>query len=473
MKPHDQSDPDHYCRLFPPSNNNYAALREGLTQLGCAMTDERSSQSWNRPILPISVGYTYFGQFIDHDLTKDESALDDLTTPPHKRPNKQSPKLDLSHLYGGGPESRDSAGLYEYGARLKLGEPGKSGVAFDIYTDPVTKKRVLADDRSGENWILRQITAVFARLHNFAVDHCDPSIAGLPEFERARLQTTWQFQWLVRNDYLRTVLDPGVYTTVFSTDNYKPRFEWDTFSIPVEFTVAAFRFGHSMVRSSYRFSSVEVAQEVELAKIFGRVEDRTGKIPDDFEINWGFFFQGAAPNTGNPVTARPIDTQITDPLHHIPPELARLFNIGTRFAADDPPQLPVRTLRRGAAMKLPAGQDVADFFGVPALTEDELIRNSKGEITNAGITLKKYGMVKETPLWYYILKESEVWSNGNSVGPTGSYIIAETIHAALRYDDDSYLKHEAMGGRPPLWRFPDKARPICVLSELFREAAAF
>jgi hypothetical protein len=82
-------------------------------------------------------------------------------------------------------------------------------------------------------------------------------------------------------------------------------------------------------------------------------------------------------------------------------------------------------------------------------------------------------MVKEAPLWYYILKESEVWNNGNSVGPTGSYIIAETIHAALRYDKDSYLKHKATNGRSPLWQFADGYRPIRGLGELFREAAGF
>jgi hypothetical protein len=474
--PYRESDTAHYCRLLEPSTISYSDWRDCVTKLGYAMTDERSSVSWNRPILPISAGYTYFGQFVDHDLTKDKSSLDEvLKTEPHELLNRQSAKLDLSHLYGEGPNG--SANLYERGSYLKVGKPGKRGLPFDIPIDPVTSRWVLADDRSGENWILRQITAVFGRLHNFAIDHCDPAIAHLPEFERARLQTTWQFQRLVSGDYLRTVLDPEVYTTVFENGTYTPVFEWSNFSIPIEFSVGAMRFGHSMVRPTYMFS---VGHEKKLADIFGFVDDQRGAIPDECEIDWGFFFQGAVappvgsapPHMGDPVTARPIDTQLTDPLHDLPASLVRLFNSSAKREAD-PPQLPIRTLRRGTALRLPSGRVAAEAFGISPLTEDELIRNSKGEITESGIVLKKCKMIPTVPLWYYILRESEVWHNGNRLGPTGSYIIAETIHAALRYDKDSYLNHAAMKGRWPLWRFADGDRMIRNLGELFREAVKF
>lgn len=479
MHPHKESNSQHYCRLFRPAKVDLSKWLERITKLGYAMTDNQSSLAWNRPILPIEAGYTYFGQFIDHDLTKDKSSLDEAAkVEPHQLPNRQTPFLDLSHLYGSGPGAAESDELYaeENKDRFKLGRSGQAGRPFDIFVDPDTGRRILADDRSGENWILRQITAVFYRLHNYAAEsdkHCDPVLSSLPAFERAKLQTTWQFQWLVRGDFLKTVLDPDVYTEVFDDPAaYKPRFVWrTTFSIPVEFSVAAFRFGHSMVRDSYKLSSA--VPSLSLAKMFGHTYDK-GSLPDEAEIEWNRFFRGAGPNGGDPITARPLDTQITDPLHDLPEELVRLFNPpgDPRSFIGDPPQLPVRTLRRGVALRLASGRSASEAFGISPLTEDQLVRNSKGEITEIGILLKRYGMIESTPLWYYILKESEVWHNGNCLGPTGSYIIAETIHAALRYDPEPFLVGALRRG-PPTWGFANGNRPINTLSQLFREAANF
>ena len=432
------------------------------------MVDDGSRVSQNRPVVPITAGYTYFGQFIDHDLTKDNSSLaDSFEKEPHELDNQQSPFLDLSHLYvadGNGMNPFDADGI-----RLKLGDPGSRGVRFDVATEGGTGRPLVADRRSGENIILRQLAAVFARYHNWAIDHCDPKIAGLPELERARLQTCWQFQALVCTDFLETVLDQDVYREVFLDATYQPYFNWQgNFSIPVEFSVAAMRFGHSMVRDSYLLS---FGHDLTLDKIFRRNSDM-GPLLNALEVEWGLFFQGGG---GEPMTAfgaRPLDTRIVDPLHRLPHDLIRLFNAASpkRSLAGDPPQLAVRTLTRGAGLRLVSGQAACAFFGISPLTEDELVRNSKGEITAAGMILKKFGLLSDTPLWYYLLQESEIWNNGNRLGPTGSYIVAETVHAAIRYDSNSYVKHPAAGGVAPLWRFPDGNRTINGLSDFFRTA---
>ena len=175
------------------------------------MIDDGSRVSEERPEILVESGYTYFGQFVAHDLTKDVSSVDEAW---HKEPaeleNLQTPRLDLGVLYGAGPIG--SRELYEEdGVRLKIGKSGTNGTPFDICVGR-EGERILADDRGAENLILRQMTAVFGRLHNFAVEQFRPQFANEELlFERARQQTRWQFQYLVVRDYLRTVLDLDVY----------------------------------------------------------------------------------------------------------------------------------------------------------------------------------------------------------------------------------------------------------------------
>ena len=179
------------------------------------MIDDGSRVSEERPEILIDCGYTYFGQLVAHDLTKDASSLDEAwRKEPKKLENLQTPKLNLEVLYGGGPVA--SPDLYEQdGVRLKLGEPAPNGKSFDICVDK-QGAGILADDRSAENLILRQMTAVFVRSITSPLNNCDPTVADKDSlFERAQQQTRWQFQYLVVHDYLRTVLDPGVFKKLF------------------------------------------------------------------------------------------------------------------------------------------------------------------------------------------------------------------------------------------------------------------
>jgi hypothetical protein len=467
MHPYLESAPDRYCRLFAPSAPADNGILSDLKDLGCAMTDDGSRVSPNRPEILVDVGYTYFGQFVDHDLTKDTSSLETAAkTEPKDLENFQTPQLDLSHLYGDGPEGKLKALYQPDGVKFKVGDVGPKGRSFDVYIDPISQKPLLADGRSGENVILRQIAAVFARLHNSIADQLQKRIAGSRQrFKAAQLRTTWHLQWLVVGDFLESVLDLDVLAKVRN----KSTVEWDTFSIPIEFAVAAFRFGHSMVRTNYRLSLEQ--EDFPLVRLFG-LRDDVGALSDKVEIQWGLFFQGAG--EGGAITSRPIDARISDSLHKLPDELIRLFNVASpsRTFLGDPPQLPVRTLLRGARLKLPSGQTVAKAFGIRPLSPEELTTKWNGEETDAGKILKRRNeWLSDTPLWYYILKESEVIHNGSRLGPTGSYIVAETIYGALRKDPDSYFNHLEAKGAPPNWPFPDGVRPLYGLSELFRLAS--
>jgi hypothetical protein len=426
------------------------------------MLDDGSRVSNERPEILVDCGYTYFGQFIAHDLTKDTSSLDEAwQKEPEQIENLRTPRLNLDSLYGGGPAA--SPELYENDQlRLRVASIRSTGRQLDICTGR-RGEHILGDDRNAENLILRQMTAAFARLHNFAVEQfeCETTDRAAV-FARARRQTEWQFQWLVVHDYLPTLLNLDVYRKIFVEKKYSC--VWNEFSIPIEFSAAAMRFGHAMVRPNYMFA---FGNDMLFEKIFGRTTE-CGPLSDNQQLNWGFFFQGAG--DGGSVTARPIDTRLSAPLHDLPADLIGVPEIACphlRFSKH-PAELPVRTLLRGAGLRLPSGQTIARAWGQSLLTPDQLRTDADGQLTLQGEILAAAGLLQETPLWYYILKESELLETGNRVGPTGSIVIAETISGALRFDPNSFLNRAESKDSPPIWIFPDERVRIYGLSELFR-----
>src|SRR5688572_11359682 len=92
-------------------------LPEGLRKkLGVAMTQGGGGQS------QIPAGFTYLGQFVDHDLTFDKtSVMLGQNVSPAQLLQGRSPSLDLDSLYGAGPQDPDSAKFYKAdGVHLKL-----------------------------------------------------------------------------------------------------------------------------------------------------------------------------------------------------------------------------------------------------------------------------------------------------------------------------------------------------------------
>jgi len=159
MKPFRESATDRYCRLFPPCSlpTDVDLYCRNLTALGRAMIDDGSRVSNNRPEILADCGYTYFGQFIAHDLTKDASSIDEAwKKEPEQLQNLRTPRLDLDSLYGRGPAV--SPDLYENDqVRLRVGSAQSSDKGLDICTG-AQGERILGDERNAENLILRQMT---------------------------------------------------------------------------------------------------------------------------------------------------------------------------------------------------------------------------------------------------------------------------------------------------------------------------
>ncbi len=223
------------------------------------------------------------------------------------------------------------------------------------------------------------------------------------------------------------MLDPQVAKGLGELEEAKRANPPTDFRIPVEFNVAVFRFGHSMVRDIYK-SINDHKSKVELSAILGLTGPMgltppggrgNTALPAEWVISWEhFFLTPLRPGVVN--RARKIDTQIAIQLHHLDEPTIKSFNVPVPGELPEP-HLPVRTLLRGFRVDLPSGEDVAGEIarrvpGVKVLTEDEVVSGCHKDI----LTDPKYGFRNNTPLWYYILKEAEVIHKGRHLGPIGS-----------------------------------------------------
>ena len=474
-----------YGRMFPrtsPECEFSPADEPYLIELGQAMKGEELRTGWHT-----RAGFTYLGQFVDHDLTRDKTQLCEPDVDPEKVQNHRTPFLDLELIYGDGPIQ--SAALY-VGTRLKIGETIESNLgsvgASLVNLPGGTLRDFPRDDRGNalfaypdekrnlENVLVMQMQVLFMKFHNVAMEQClDPAFAQLPltgpRFQRAQQLVCWHYQRLIRQEFLCEVLDGA---TLRDVQDHGPQIRYyqdaiarKGFFLPAEWSLAAFRFGHSMVRNTY---SLNCHQEKLPLQELMKQNFVTSRLPEAWLVEWGRLFLGLPRSHPLTTPSSPINTTIAPDLHKLQDHTTRLFSLPGK--CDDPfhPELPVRTLLRGARAHLPSGQEVAK-----ALIEEGLLKSSQAlspdqliavtHVTNdqsAEILKKNTKLHENTPLFYYVLKEAEVVSGGEKLGPVGSRIIAEVFETILRNDSFSYLNIAGLGSawKLPEWRFPDGRR---------------
>ena len=452
-----------YSRLFPkPANPITRDQEETLIELGNAMRYRVEREGTLTP----RVGYTYFGQFLGHDLTHDPTPLAGPYSDPEVTPNFRTPSFDLDHVYGGGPEKSPYLYEGEEGAEtFKIGATTPTGYLRDL---PVRHGRLLIGDmedtRNTDNLILRQLHVLFLKFHNEAVRQLEsnPALVAATEslgagtlFERARRLVCWHYQWIIRHDFLPRIL----HTDVWSHQEKRiPRKPGSRFAIPIEFSLAAFRFGHSMVRNGYRLNCRK--KHVVIGELMA-VGQKAAPFHDDYLMEWGTFFDGL-PTSGPQASSSFIDTSVSRAMHGLSPGTIQLAN---KLEPPDPSNLPVRTLLRGARAGLPSGQEVADALltqgkinAVDRLTPLQLTEDTCDQ---SGSVLREGGLEQNSPLFYYLLKEAELKGEGLTLGPIGSHIVSEVIQSALEADPDSYLAMVGPKWELPSWDFPNGSkRPI-------------
>jgi hypothetical protein len=409
----------------------------------------------------VPAGYTYLGQFIDHDLTFDKSDLGPTVSPAEMLQNR-SPALDLDSLYGAGPGSAGSAKFYEANHRkLKTGKtvktsnanPGAKG--FDV--PRAGAKPLIPDPRNDENLAVAQTHCAFIRFHNRAVDELS-SVPADQRFRAARRAVTKHYQWMIRHDYLPRICAPSVVDDVFL--NGRKVFEvgvdpTDVPTMPVEFSVAAFRLGHSMVRASYKWNAVFGPDIADLETLFSftatsgfltETEPLPANWPADFRRLYDFAaagHPGLKPPAGKSNRAMRIDTQLVDPLGSLFAQtIGHEEPVSPRIILN----LAFRNLERAKMVKLASGQGMVKVLKAKGVTVKALtaaqIREGNGGASLAGLTAaQRKAIVDHTPLWFYILREAEL--NGGRLGGVGARIVAETFHRAMEGSRDSIVRDTA------------------------------
>jgi hypothetical protein len=375
----------------------------------------------------VPAGYTYFGQFIDHDITFDPTALMMRRTDPNGLLNFRTPRLDLDCVYGQGPS--DQPYLYDDTTGRKKLLIGK--VADNNLRDlprNTQGRALIGDMRNDENSMVSQLQLAFLLAHNELVDRAEA--AGISDpFSAAQKTLRWLYQHIIWNDFLRRITADQVYQAALKlVDTPDGRKKWelglgDVYRwkhqpfMPVEFAGAAYRFGHSMVRNSYQTNDPHRG-----FNNFAAIFDNTGAVdPDDLRgfrpmkkenvIQWDWFLPMTTSQGPFPQLARKIDTKLANALAHL--------HEGSAGAPEN--VLAFRNLKRGVMMGLPSGLAMADKLCIKKATLQE------GEPES---------------LWFYLLKEAELVpgnNRGQMLGRMGSVIVCAVFAGLLKGDPCSYL----------------------------------
>jgi hypothetical protein len=420
----------------------------------------------------IPAGFTYLGQFTDHDLTFDKTkVMLGENVSPAELLQARSPSLDLDSLYGAGPADPGSAKFYEAdGIHLKMGKTiAAEGIGpkdgFDLprgagNTAAAKRKAIIPDPRNDENLAVAQTHLAFIRFHNRVVDTLPASVPESQRFNKARSKVTRHYQWMLRTDYLPRICASGVVNNVFNSG--RKAFEvgvpaTDVPTMPIEFSIAAFRLGHSMIRRAYDWNKIFNGPFPGTLDLLFRFSGGSGnldggpRLPSswiaDFRRLYDFTEAGRA-DLGVPETsfnrAMRIDTTLANPLASLP-----------GFPADEA-NLAFRNLTRANMVKLATGQQMATFLKNKGVTLTKLtaaqIRDGQDGATLEGLTqTQRAALLKDTPLWFYILREAEL--NQGKLKGVGARIVSETFHRAMEGSQTSIVRNPAW--RPTLG--PDNA----------------
>ncbi|PYT04353.1 MAG: hypothetical protein DMF60_15605 [Acidobacteria bacterium] len=336
---------------------------------------------------------------------------------------------------------------------------------------------LIGDPRNNENLTITQLHSVFLRLHNKMVKAVESrGISPASVFAEAQRLTRWHYQFAVVNDFLAALTGEGIVEDVLREVEYfadgqrrilRPHLLFYHFRnqpfIPVEFSVAAYRLGHSMVRPSYhlneeqqRFTEAHggtgnprIPFRIPIFSASGPnlngfrpIPPKSVDQPFSMEIDWKFFFDF---NTGGklPQPSYRLDTSLVEPLFDL--RIPKVIGPHEKHIS-----LAERNLFRGRSMALPSGQSVARAMGLEPLAGEDLLlgqnfaeaikakKLTEHQIKHAEAVQRRLEV--ETPLWYYILAEAQKLHEGEHLGPLCGRIVAEVFIGFLAGDSQSYLQ---------------------------------
>lgn len=404
-----------------------------------AMAENDGDDQLDNANLP--AGYTYFGQFVDHDITFDPTSSLMRQNDPDKLHNFRTPRLDLDCLYGEGPADepfmydKDRGGMFLIGTveRDIDGNPVEGSMEPDLPRNRQVRA-LIGDMRNDENVIVSQFQLAMLRLHNAVYGQLmgqDPDDTGahfeidMDKFHDAQRIVRWFYQYVVWNDFIKRLTKNDIWASVLELQDGKFRngarfYKWEENPfMPVEFSVSAYRFGHSLIRPGYQVNlnnDVGLGFGVELP-VFDPTNSGQHDLhgfrffPHRHTVQWDWFFQMASSSGPFPQPARRIDPKLSSAVSKIPEGPGR------------PNLLATLNLLRSWRMEMPSGTAVAQAMG---------------------FTPHAIGDPHEDILWHYILKEAAnipAANSGRMLGNVGSTIVAEVFGGLLYGDPKGWVKN--------------------------------
>jgi hypothetical protein len=455
--------PFRFSRLGPKGTNRQLG-DPGRKKIGNEMA------AGGGPSSQIPAGFTYLGQFIDHDLTFDKTNVTlGANVSPALMLQARSPSLDLDSLYGAGPQDPLSAKFYEAdGLHLKMGKtvaaqgiPAKDG--FDLprgagNTAAKKRKAIIPDPRNDENLAVAQTHLAFIRFHNRVVDSLPGSVLPSQRFAQAREIVTKHYQWMIRTDYLPRICAAGAVNNVFNQG--RKAFEvgatpTEVPTMPIEFSIAAFRLGHAMIRRAYNWNRIfdAGAGTLDFLFLFSATGGDLGgfqRLPSNWIADFRRLYdfkEANRPNLAVPASkfnrAMRIDTTLVNPLKNLPPGS---FG-GPNVPFNDPrANLAFRNLTRAKMVKLATGQQMATFLqgkgvNLTKLTRAQIRKGKNGADLDSLTQPQRAAALRDTPLWFYVLREAEL--NAGRLKGVGARIVAETFHRAMEGSEHSIVRDTA------------------------------
>jgi hypothetical protein len=452
--------------IGPPRVSPYDPIKLGVLAAAMATRPDKLSDGPDaEENLYMPAGYTYFGQFIDHDLTLDTTStlnpgdLKDPTKTQNDPSNARSPRFDLDCVYGTGPGDRPYMYAVDDDATKGIYASASLLIEASDLSRASNHRAIIGDKRNDENSIVNQIQQLFIRFHNKVVTQlaaADASLRGGGLFQRAQEEVRWAYQQIIMDDYLPRIIDAETLHNFKESKSYKLFTPQLRTNLPREFVAAAYRFGHSAVRTGYRLQGEPGKNNGTILPIFvnppkPNVDDSLvgfDPLPAKHVIdNWGRFFSAGVPaagerlmsNEGESVDiadggdgtvrlqyAYKLDPSMTDPLANLPPKIASKDDVFPVALRNPPPDVPgpslaLLNLLRGNRYGLHGGQAYAAKIGIPPLEDKYLcIRQSFDTANGKNFTITpisdlmdlhgtKLGSAfkDDTPLWFYILAEAQ------------------------------------------------------------------
>lgn len=418
------------CRLFP------ADARQASDDVMEAVGDWMQTPGGEPgPASRLPAGYVFLSQFIEHDIS-----------PPAEQDELQGFRcrtLDLDCVYGDaqvGKLLRDLANPDKMAIGVTVGTP-EFGISHAFSNDlprivsGSSKGQVMiGDNRNDQNLGVAQTHLQFLKLHNRFVD------LGM-DYRQAQCSTIQHYQSMLINDYLKKILNPNIFNLVFNRPSYQP-FTPKSCPLSLEFALSAFTFVYSMFNETYEwngiFESGGEAGPVRLNQLF-RYSHRGAYLGIDFHlpthsvIDWRRFF--TFPNEEATLVrnmARPIGaghlSELSDLIDRPGSPGGRLSNLATRI------------LLLGKRLRLASGESAVDILNERGLAVQKLDREQ--------LETGDFPMNQGTPFWYYLMRESQVQQNGNSLGELGSWIVADGFKRLLLDSPNSVLSDTRFAAQP-------------------------